>query len=638
MVVLFHAGLGCPGGYIGVDVFFVISGYLITSLIWKDLESGRFTFAMFWERRARRIVPALVAVTIVTLAAAWFFLLPVDFKNLGRASAAQAVFAANIHYWRDSGYFAGGAEVKPLLHTWSLAVEEQFYLIAPFLFWAIFRSVRLRNRIAICAILGTGSIVSLVLSVYGVKHYMSATFYLLPTRAWELALGSIIAFVPSALSWTMRKSLCEGISVAGLILILVPAFAYNAQTSFPGLAALLPCLGAAMVIWANGRTNDSQVPTVVGSLLAVRPVVFLGLISYSLYLWHWPILAFGRYHSITPLSLGHRAVLLGGGFLLAILSWRFVETPFRERKLAATRKSAFLLAGAGLAGVLFCGLLCMNRQGFPARFPAQAQAFANAKTDMSIHQLSIQDIREEKFVPLGATGLTRRPTVLVWGDSHAMAALPAFDNFLKERGLTGCAATHSSTPPVLDWFAYGNCGLDEGAVTYNQCILSYVHNRQICDVILVARWGFYIGSDVDKAGTFGPSLLATVRRLVAIGSRPWILLDVPNHFFDVPKGLALSAQSNTDIAPFCAKPMASNELDAVDPGLLSDIVAAGGAILDPKPRFLDQTGLHYIVQAHGTALYCDEHHLTSKGAKIMLLPLLRDSFTPTDGNTLAGPR
>ena len=182
-VILFHAGFGCPGGYVGVDVFFVISGFLITSLIWKDLEGGKFTFANFWERRARRIVPALVVVTLVTLIAGWFLLLPSAYASLGKAAASQAVFAANIHYWLDSGYFSGAAEEKPLLHTWSLAVEEQFYLIVPFILWSgfHFRGL-LRCRGAILSLLIVGCVLSLAMSIYGVIYRPSEAFYLLPTR------------------------------------------------------------------------------------------------------------------------------------------------------------------------------------------------------------------------------------------------------------------------------------------------------------------------------------------------------------------------------------------------------------------------------------------------------------------------
>lgn len=626
-VVLFHAGFGCSGGYIGVDVFFVISGFLITSLIWKDLESGSFTFANFWGRRARRIVPALVVATIATLIAGWFLLLPADFKNLGQASAAQAVFAANIHYWRESGYFADAADEKPLLHTWSLAVEEQFYLIVPFLLWGMFRSMVLRSRAAVISMLATGFILSLAISIYGIVRSPLATFYLLPTRAWELLLGALVAFFPPSLSLLGRRNLRELFALVGLTLILIPVFIYTPETPFPGLAALSPCLGAALIIWANGR-NDSKAPTAIGAALSIRPVIFIGLISYSLYLWHWPFLAFSRYLALAPLSLGYRAAMLSLGFLCAILSWKYVETPFRERKLGSSRKSIFTFAGAGLAAILGCGLLCITTQGFPQRFPAQAQEFANAKSDMAfINELTTDDIRAGKLIPIGATNPTLHPTVFVLGDSHAMAALPAVDTFLKEKGLAGRAATHSSTAPVLNWFMLTEFGLNKDSIAFNNSVFSYIQSQQIPTVILSAYWSSYAGSGEGNSDSFNASLVSTIRRLVAIGSRPWILLDVPNQSFNVPRALSRSVVSHADITSFYAKPAARNELDKIDPKTIAEIEAAGGQVLDPKPRFLDPTGQHYIIQANGVALYRDGQHLTTKGAKLMLLPLLCDSLT-----------
>jgi peptidoglycan/LPS O-acetylase OafA/YrhL len=627
VVIAFHAGLGCPGGYVGVDVFFVISGFLITSLIWKDLETGRFTFAHFWERRARRIVPALVAVTLATLAAGWFVLLPIDLRSLGRASAAQAVFAANIHYWRDSGYFAGAAHEKPLLHTWSLAVEEQFYLIVPFLFWGMYRFAPLRQRTAVLSLLAAGLVLSLTLSIVGVMYFRPAAFFMLPTRAWELLLGSLVVFLPAPRSVLGLRAVREVASLAGMALVLVPSFIYTAETPFPGLAALPPCLGTALLIWANGR-NDGRAATALGALLSARPIVFIGLISYSLYLWHWPLLAFGNYLAPTPLTAGQRAVLVSCGFVLAVLSWRFVETPFRTRARGASRKSMFALAGAGLAAVFVCGVTCMIMRGFPERLPPQALAFADAKADMDfINELTTEDIWEGKLAPLGVADPARPPALLVWGDSHAMAALPAIDLFLKERGLAGRAATHSSTAPVLNWFKTNQFGLRKDALEFNEAILSYIERQKIPDVILSGYWSAYAENDGSNSGPFEPALLETVRRLVAAGARPWILLDAPVHSFQVPTALSRSVVFQTDLTAYCAKPTAENEFDSIDRTTIAAILAAGGRILDPKPSFLDATGRYYRIEIDGIALYRDAEHLTTHGAKRMLLPLFREHLT-----------
>ena len=322
-VVLFHAGLGVSGGFIGVDVFFVISGFLITSLIIKDLEAGKFTLANFWERRARRIIPAAVVLVFVVLAAGWFLLLPSDYAALGKSAAWHAAFAANIYFWRNTNYFASAAEEQPLLHTWSLAVEEQFYLIVPLLLLALFRFPYFRSRGLLLALFLIGFAFSLALSIVVVPRMPAVAFYLLPTRAWELLAGSIIAILPAAsLSRIWREILC-GIA---LITIVVPCFIYTKETPFPGLAALPPCLGTALFIWASGPASTSiQNSTFnIQNLLAARPVVFIGLISYSLYLWHWPLFAFSTYWALDPLSLPYRLCLVAASFVLAILSWRFV--------------------------------------------------------------------------------------------------------------------------------------------------------------------------------------------------------------------------------------------------------------------------------------------------------------------------
>jgi len=624
VVVLYHARLHCPGGYVGVDVFFVISGFLITSLIWKDLESGRFTFAHFWERRARRIVPALVVVTIATLMAGWFLLLPADFKNLGQASASQAVFGANIYYWHDSGYFAGAAEEKPLLHTWSLAVEEQFYMLMPFLLWGVFRFMALRSRAAVISILSVAFTFSFALSVYGVIHFPYATFYLLPTRAWELLLGALVAFLtPRSLSWLGRRWLLELLALAGLALIIIPVFTYTTETPFPGLAALPPCLGTALVIRANERSNG-KIPTAIGAALATRPVVFIGLISYSLYLWHWPFLAFSRYVALEPLSLGYTVAVVGLGFLLAVLSWRYVETPFRERKIGASSKSVFLYAGTGLCIVLIGGLLCITMKGFPQRIPKQAQEIDDAKADLAfMNQVTTDDVRAGKLVPIGVADPALPPALLVWGDSHAMAALPAVDDFLKEQGLAGRAVTRAATAPVLNL----GMGRHDAVADFSDAVISYIRSQRIPTVILIGRWEGYTRSGRAAADSFGASLLATIRRLVAIGTSPWIMLDVPIHSVDVPRVLSRAVTFHADIASFYTKAAAIDEFDTIPPQTIAEIEAACGQILDPKPRFLDPTGQHYIFQANGVVLYRDKDHLTTRGAKLMLLPLFREKLT-----------
>ena len=351
-VVFFHAGLGFPGGYAGVDVFFVISGFLITSLILKELRQGTFSLLGFWERRARRILPALTVVVVAILIAGWFFLLPADYEVLGKQIVALAALSSNIKFWWETGYFATSAEEKPLLHTWSLSLEEQFYLLIPLLLWFLFR---LRKSSWVAPVLFLGAIASFTLSVIGSYRAPSATFFLLPTRAWELAAGSLLAFVQPIPQPRLRTL----IAWLGLAAILGPLFFYAPGIRFPGLTALPPVAGAALLIWSGLRppssdlrppTSDLRPPTSVlrppssdsrlplpNRLLATRPLVWIGLLSYSLYLWHWPLFAYCKYLSSTPPTLPVRLSLVAISVLLAWLSLCFVERPFRSRSLVPTR-------------------------------------------------------------------------------------------------------------------------------------------------------------------------------------------------------------------------------------------------------------------------------------------------------------
>jgi peptidoglycan/LPS O-acetylase OafA/YrhL len=619
-VVLFHARFRCPGGFVGVDVFFVISGFLITSLIWQDLENGKFTFATFWERRARRIAPALVVVTLVTLVAGYFILSPPDFGDLGKAAASQAVFAANVYYWQELDYFAGPADEKPLLHTWSLAVEEQFYLLVPVIFWAMYRTKALRERRTVIGLLGLCCGLSFALSVYLVRAAPSAAFYLLPTRAWELLLGSIVAFLPIR-SDGGRRYFYDFLAVIGLLLILVPLVTYTAETPFPGIAALPPCVGTALVIWVNSRTSGSA-PTLVGSALSVSPLVFVGLISYSLYLWHWPLLTYSRYVSLLSLPKSHRAALIVAAFVISLLSWKFVEAPFRTRRLGATRKSMFGYAGVGLAAVGLCGLIAMKTYLVPRQ--SADPAFAS--------DLETSDVRAGRLAAIGAADPARPPTVLVWGDSHARSALPGMDLVLKEQGVTGLAATHAATPPVLDWHSDLKWGMKDKALEFNEAVFEYVRNHHIPHVVLISAWGAYtkLPENGHNRASFDASLLETVKRLVSIGVQPWVVLGVPAHQFDVQKVLMRPAMYSTEyVQSLQAKP-STNDSEFTSRDLIERIHEAGGKVLDPKPRFVDPVSNRYRFEADGVALYYDAHHLTKKGAEIMLAPLFREALTLND--------
>ena len=337
-VILFHAGFETfSGGFVGVDVFFVISGYLITTIILAELEQGKFSIVNFYERRARRILPALFLVILVSIPFAWLYLPSPEYKDFSQSLVAVSFFASNILFWRESGYFDAAAELKPLLHTWSLAVEEQYYVLFPLflmLFW------RLGKR-WILIMLGLVFVASLAIAQWDAYAKPAAAFYLLPTRGWELLIGAFAAFY---LSKVNRKDFSKAVGEVGgwlgVALIIYAVFAYSKSTPFPGLYALVPTLGTVLVIlFATEQTT-------VGKFVGNKAFVGIGLISYSAYLWHQPLFAFARQRSLDEPSHTVFLVLSGMALVIAYFSWRFVEAPFRFRS-KFSRATIFILTLIG---------------------------------------------------------------------------------------------------------------------------------------------------------------------------------------------------------------------------------------------------------------------------------------------------
>ena len=334
-VILFHAGFQqFSGGYVGVDVFFVISGYLITSIILVEKQAGTFSLINFYERRMRRILPALFFVMLACIPFAWLWLTPNNFRYFSQSVLSVTVFLSNVYFWLRSGYFDLASEFKPLLHTWSLAVEEQYYLVFPLfilLMWKLGRGW----IFGLLVIFFAGS---LALAEWSAYNNTSANFYLAPMRAWELALGSFTALYFTG-RWfpSISDSTHQILSGTGILLIAFAVFTFTKNTPFPGLYALVPTVGTVLVILFTTPK------TIVGAILGSKILVGIGLISYSAYLWHQPLLAFARNRLGTGLSLEILMGLCLATMGLAYLSWRFIEQPFRSRDRIA-RKQLFILA------------------------------------------------------------------------------------------------------------------------------------------------------------------------------------------------------------------------------------------------------------------------------------------------------
>lgn len=376
LLVLFdHINTRVTGGYIGVDVFFVISGYLISSVILSEMASGTFSVLNFYERRIRRILPALLVVLLGCAVVTCICCVPSETDVFARSLLSALFSVSNFFFWHQSrtnfvvwhhaGYFdVSRTGIDTLLHTWSLAVEEQFYIFFPLFLIGVRRWFSNRLRIAIWSI----TILTFALACVYVYRDPTAAFYFAPLRAWELLIGTVVSqhYVPRI----QGKGSRNFAALAGLLLILVPSVLYSATTHFPGLAALPPCVGAALLI-AAGETGDS----LVGRLLSWRPVVFIGLISYSLYLWHWPIVIFLEENYI-HLDYGSPKRLKLAVFLAALiagtLSWLFVERPFRQGRFRPGRRALFLVTGVAVALIAVGGMLMVASHGWRSRFPAEA--------------------------------------------------------------------------------------------------------------------------------------------------------------------------------------------------------------------------------------------------------------------------
>jgi peptidoglycan/LPS O-acetylase OafA/YrhL len=436
LVVNFHAfPEAMPGGFIGVDIFFVISGFLITGIIVRELGQQRFSLLAFYVRRIRRIFPALIVVLAATLVLGWLWMLPAAYAQLSADVVASAAFFSNIALLLQSGYFDVESGKKPLLHLWSLGIEEQFYL-----FWPLILMLVARLRLSILVVASVIGIGSFVLNVALIGPNPVATFYLPFTRAWELLAGAVLACSWNQVSQTGAASNLR--ACIGLVLIATAAGVLDTKSAFPGWWAVLPVAGAALLLSAPaawfGRT-----------LLASPPLVWIGLISYPLYLWHWPLLVFFGIIKFGPLTLVERELILGLSALLAWLTYWLVESPLRFG-----RPSQPKLAGlcAGMVLITVAGGVVVHGRGFDFRLPPEIRAMADVPTQSSqwrIHQCLL-DLSHEMSFADSCVDPNRRPLIFVWGDSTAGALLPGLRKAQQVRDFGIAQFTSSSCIPALN--------------------------------------------------------------------------------------------------------------------------------------------------------------------------------------------
>ncbi|WP_223464829.1 acyltransferase family protein [Pseudomonas sp. GL-RE-26] len=534
-VVAFHAFPSLiQGGFVGVDVFFVISGFLISSIIFGSLEKNSFSFVDFYCRRVNRIFPALLLMLAVTWSFGWFSLLADEYTQLGKYIAGGAAFVSNFVLLGEAGYFDNSAETKLLLHLWSLGIEEQFYLIWPLIVWAAWKA-RLNALILILLVGGT----SFALNIMSVHADPVATFYSPQTRFWELLVGSFLAYIimhKQQIFPAWRESTGPVVrniqSLAGLTL-LAAAFALTTKSNqFPGWWALLPTVGAALIISAGPFAWFNR------TILSRRPLVWFGLISFPLYLWHWPLLTFQRILNNEPPSVLARGLAVAASILLAWITYRYVEKFIRRR--TNPRKTAAILSLA-MAGIAAAGLATLKLDGIPSRFPTEIKEIADFKYEF------LKDARNPEcwisitapyngFAPkcLDAGDSSGSERILIWGDSHAARLYPGLASVVDRRA-TLLQATRSSCPPILD-FAGPVC------TDSNNYVLSRLKDSHPSTVILFGAWGRYgvdwpTGSDAQKKllHTIEAISEAGVKNIIVLGPSPEWTLPLPNLVFNAWK-------------------------------------------------------------------------------------------------------
>ena len=633
-VVLFHYGApGFSGGFTGVDVFFVISGFLITSLILAELREGSFSIANFYERRIRRIFPALFLVIAACAVAGYVLLFPLAYDNFGETAMTTSLFVSNFKFWLETGYFDLAASAKPLLHTWSLAVEEQFYLFFPPLLMAAARWLKGRYLQIILPLL----FLSFGFGVWAAAASPVTAFYLLPSRLWELMLGALVAAAPVPV---LPDFVRGGIALAGIAAIAAGIAFLSDATPFPGFAALLPCGGAASIIFA-GNAGD----TPVTRMLSSAPAVFVGKISYSLYLWHWPILIFARTALARDPDLAESALLIALSFLLSVLSWRYVEQPFRRRAIFSWRASLFAVSGSAILAATAMGAVIGVMKGVPQRFDAETRSLLAVEEGgnpaVCPGAAPMASVADPPCVLGGAEGDYR---FLLWGDSHADAISRSLSDAAADAGWRGLKAGYDACPPLLGvWnMAPSQCG---DTLAHNNEILEIIRKYDVKTVILAARWAVYATGEfvkleddpkiylnddqsrevsfAENGHVFERALLRTVAALRNEGRRVVIIGPWPEPGLRVPEMLARARLfgASPEIGPTREEFLARQKrvFDAFAKAA-EELVAE---IMPTHEFFCAEARCK--VALNGEPLYWDDDHLSRLGAA-RLQPLFASIF------------
>ncbi|THB68866.1 MAG: acyltransferase [Gammaproteobacteria bacterium] len=604
-VILFHAGaIGFGGGYIGVDIFFVISGYLITSIIIEELKNNDFSIVRFYERRARRILPALSVVLAATTLTSLTLVPPNLFKDYSQSLISVATFSSNIFFYMKSGYFDTATDEKPLLHTWSLAVEEQYYIFFPVMLavlWFI-------GRRSLTTLIGLLLIASLILAHYlSVNEHTNANFYLIFSRAWELFCGSLIAFINR--EKLQRSAIAkEAASIIGISMIIAAIVFYNKETPFPGIFAIPPVLGSALIItFCDGNCS-------IGRILSNRIFVFIGLISYSLYLWHQPLFALLRLKTIGEPSqiLFATAIAITG--ILAYLNYKFIETPFRDRD-AIPAKKIFIYSAISLAAILTTGVSGHLFNGFPNRFP-KSPITANIQHSPkreTCHTKGKKYLKPDAACRYFGNNISWAG----FGDSHIIEPTFALAKKLRKDNKGVIHLTFSGCSPEL-FLNKDNSGC---SAWLNESVQFLEKNKEIQNILLGFRHTFYLEHiTADKRENYWSSFYSIIERLQKSGKTIYLLYPIPELPIDIYKATA-------PFSIFSSK----TTIDLKKSISIDDYLKRNRFILNKMDSLKPSNNLHKIqplkifcnesfcpAAINNKALYFDDNHLSIIGAEILI--------------------
>jgi peptidoglycan/LPS O-acetylase OafA/YrhL len=641
LVIAFHMGVpGITGGFVGVDVFFVISGYLIGAIIYRGAREGTFTFAGFYARRARRILPALFFVLLCSCIFALLLLTPKELIRFVRDSLSAILALSNINFLLEMNYFDGASRLNPLLMTWSLGVEEQFYLLFPVLVLILCRFCPryvFQILLALC-------LASLAISITYTPIYPAASFYLLPTRAWELGVGVLLAIHEISRSKPVLEGqpvLANLCGVAGLFCIVFAATQFDANTHFPGTAAVLPVAGSAFILSARqSRINEW--------LLAAQPMRFLGLISYSWYLWHWPLLSFARIASDQELTFPVAAAVIAASLAAAIFSWRFIERWSRRSRLPA--EQTLLRYSALTAGMLALTMGLLVHHGWQQRFPSALSSLERSRTEFTENRCLVDyGVVEPNLGPSCVSQGTQQQVVALLGDSHAAALAGAIHASADASGYGFIQFAKGSCPPLLGVtrrMSDHPLHAQECASFNENALKILLDQPSVRTVVLAAFWSApfvadnssrlvrtdqlnAIVSPEESRQNFESGLRALVRRLSTAHKQVVLIQDAPYFNFNplrhaearwMPARHTLERliAQNSDIDELSTS--RSNVIDDQHTAFkIIDSVAAGlpdVTVLDMQQRLCDLRRCRFADDSR--VYYIDAHHLSLQGARYAL--------------------